>query len=68
MANIFRNISINGYRKWTRAAIDCYKSGFDCDNCTLIQGLETIDKRTCAMKAVVHNLIKSNGTPGNEHF
>ena len=48
---------------WTRTAIECYGIGCDCSKCRLTDGLETVNKNNCCMKAAVLKLVKKYGVP-----
>lgn len=63
MANIFNQVPVGCLRRWTPAAIECYKSGCNCATCKIIKGLETVTPKNCNMKAAVLWLVKKYGRP-----
>lgn len=56
-----KNRELPEYDNWTVTAIQCLKSGFDCQNCKLPKQLETL--KNCRMREVVEQLIVKKGMP-----
>ena len=52
-------------RRWTPAAVDCYKRGCNCAGCFYSEFFSGSSQK-CQMKASVLELVRSIGTPNVE--
>lgn len=48
---------------WTKTALECYNSHFDCDNCSINRIMKS---QKCQMKACVLELIRQGKYPPNQ--
>lgn len=60
MHNELGNYALANIRYWTKGAIECYKSKFDCLHCKTYYIMES---GVCQMKATVLELYKKLGEP-----
>lgn len=60
------NYNVNDYvaKRWTQAAVDCYKLGCNCSKCNIPLIMET----KCQMKRTVITLVKLYGRPDFSQF
>jgi len=54
---------LKSYKRWTVSAIECYKSGCNCQECTIIAGLQSVNRHTCKMRYAVRELVRRLGAP-----
>lgn len=50
------------FRRWTHAAIDCYKRGCVCQGC-YFSDFFSDEKQSCRMKSAVIELVRLFGKP-----
>lgn len=60
MKNALGQFSKSTVQYWTKAAIDCYNSKFNCLFCRYYYAIES---QPCQMKAAVLELFKKYGEP-----